>query len=105
MLELGSEAGFLRQFLPEVITSEVFEPPGVRLIADACDLPFQDKSLDAIVMTNVFHHLPDVGRFILEAGRCVRPGGKIVQGVLFHPSGSLVDKGVVVNKLITTANL
>ena len=78
VLELGSGAGFLRQFLPEVITSEVFETPRVRLIADACDLPFQDKSLDAIVMTDVFHHIPDVDRFILEAARCVRPGGKIV---------------------------
>ncbi|MEI7844079.1 MAG: hypothetical protein WCI39_13725 [Gallionellaceae bacterium] len=38
VLELGSGAGFLQQFLPEVITSEVFETPGVRLIADACAL-------------------------------------------------------------------
>jgi SAM-dependent methyltransferase len=78
VLELGSGAGFLQQFLPEVITSEVFETPGVRLIADACDLPLPDKSLDAIVMTDVFHHIPDVGRFLMEAGRCIRPGGKIV---------------------------
>lgn len=75
VLELGSGAGFFQQFLPEVITSEVFETPGVSLIADACDLPFPDKSLDAIVMTDVFHHIPDVSRFILEAGRCIRPGG------------------------------
>ena len=78
VLELGSGAGFFQQYLPEVITSEVFETPGVKLIADACDLPLPDKSLDAIVMTDVFHHIPDVGRFILEAGRCIRPGGKIV---------------------------
>ncbi|MCX7114111.1 MAG: class I SAM-dependent methyltransferase [Proteobacteria bacterium] len=78
VLELGSGAGFLQQFLPDVITSEVFEMPGVRLIADACDLPLPDKSLDAIVMTDVFHHIPDVGRFLLEATRCVRQRGKIV---------------------------
>jgi SAM-dependent methyltransferase len=78
VLELGSGAGFLQQFLPEVITSEVFETPGVRLIADACALPLPDKSLNAIVMTDVFHHIPDVGRFLLEAARCVRQGGQIV---------------------------
>jgi SAM-dependent methyltransferase len=78
VLELGSGAGFLRLFLPDAITSEVFETPGVRLIADACHLPLPDNSLDAIVMTDVFHHIPDVGRFLLEAARCVRPGGKIV---------------------------
>ena len=45
VLELGSGAGFFQQYLPEVITSEVFETPGVKLIADACDLPLPDKSL------------------------------------------------------------
>ncbi len=78
VLELGSGAGFFQFVLPEVITSEVFETPGVKLIADACALPLPDHSLDAIVMTDVFHHIPDVGRFFLEATRCVRPGGKIV---------------------------
>jgi len=78
VLELGSGAGFMQELLPEIITSEVFETPGVGLIADACNLPLPDKSLDAIVMTDVFHHIPDVSRFLLEAARCVRPGGKIV---------------------------
>jgi SAM-dependent methyltransferase len=78
VLELGSGAGFFQQFLPSVITSEVFETPGVKLIADACDLPLPNQSLDAIVMTDVFHHIPDVSRFLAEATRCVRPGGKIV---------------------------
>lgn len=78
VLELGSGAGFLSEFLPEVITSEVFETPNVRLIADACRLPLADRTLDAIVMTDVFHHIPDVSHFLSEATRCVRPGGKIV---------------------------
>jgi len=78
VLELGSGAGFLNQFLPEVITSEVFQTPCVRLIADACNLPLPNQSLDAIVMTDVFHHIPDVSRFLLEAARCVRPGGIIM---------------------------
>lgn len=78
VLELGSGAGFLREILPTVITSEVFETSGVKLITDACHLPFSDKSLSAIVMTDVFHHIPDVGRFFLEATRCICPGGKIV---------------------------
>jgi SAM-dependent methyltransferase len=78
ILELGSGAGFFNQLLPNVITSEVFDIPDVSLIADACDLPLPNQSLDAIVMTDVFHHIPDVSRFFVEATRCVRPGGKIV---------------------------
>lgn len=78
VLELGSGAGFLQDHIPNLITSEVFETPGVRLVADARDLPLPDRSLDAIVMTDVFHHIPDANRFFSEALRCVRPGGKIV---------------------------
>src|SRR5579859_5879977 len=78
VLELGSGAGFLQSFLPGVITSEVFATPGVRLVADARNLPLPDMSLDAIVMTDVFHHIPDVDGFFSEAARCVRPQGKIV---------------------------
>lgn len=78
VLELGSGAGFLQSYLPGVITSEVFATPGVGLVADARDLPLPDKSLDAIVMTDVFHHIPDVDGFFSEAARCVRPQGKIV---------------------------
>lgn len=75
VLELGSGAGFLGDMAPEVITSEVFLTPGVALVADGRHLPFMTGGLDAIVMTDVFHHIPDVASFLGEAARCVRPGG------------------------------
>lgn len=78
VLELGSGGGFMKDFLPTLITSEVFQVPGVALIADACALPFVDDSLDAIVMTDVLHHIPDVQSFFNEAARCIRQDGKIV---------------------------
>ena len=78
VLELGSGAGFLQEILPNIITSEIFETPGISLIADACQLPFSDSALDAIVMTDVLHHIPNVDRFFSEAERCIRPGGKII---------------------------
>src|SRR5690349_11996351 len=78
ILELGSGAGFFAEYLPGVIASEVFLTPNINLVADACRLPFADNSLAAIVMTDVFHHIPDVKAFLSEAQRCIRPGGKIV---------------------------
>ncbi len=78
VLELGSGAGFFKTYCPRAITSEVFLISGVDVIADACHLPFPGESLDAIVMTDVFHHIPDAGDFLSEATRCLRPGGKIV---------------------------
>jgi SAM-dependent methyltransferase len=77
VLELGSGAGFAKQHLPGLITSEVFFCPGVDLVANAVRLPFKDSSLRAIVMTDVLHHVPNVRSFFAEATRCVRPGGVI----------------------------
>lgn len=77
VLEIGSGAGFFSEFLPQVITSEVFHVPEIDLVANACALPLQRNSLDAIVMTDVFHHIPSIRRFFSEATRCIRPGGRI----------------------------
>lgn len=78
ILELGSGAGFLSDYLPGLITSEVFSGDDIRIILDAQKLPFVDSSLRAVVMVDVFHHLPAVRHFFTEAARCVRPEGKII---------------------------
>jgi SAM-dependent methyltransferase len=78
VLEIGSGAGHLSQFVPDLITSEIFPCPGVQIVLDARQLPFASGSLRAIVMTNVLHHVPDVQYFLSEAARCLRPGGKIL---------------------------
>lgn len=78
VLEIGSGAGFLKQVLPQVITSEVFPLEGVDRVEDATALSFADSSLDAIVMTDVLHHVPDVSLFFAEAARTLRDDGAIV---------------------------
>ena len=78
VLELGSGAGFLRDFIPGLVTSEILPCPDVDIILDGYELPFVDNSLRGIVMTDVFHHLPHPRNFLKEATRCVKPGGVIV---------------------------
>lgn len=78
VLELGSGGGFLGEFIPGLVTSEVFEVPGVQRVVDARALPFGDGALRGIVMSNVIHHVPEVERFLAEAQRCLRPGGRLV---------------------------
>jgi SAM-dependent methyltransferase len=77
VLELGSGAGFFDEVVPETITSDIMLTPGARVVLDGLRLPVEDGSLRAIVMTNVFHHLPDARRFLTEAARAVRPGGVV----------------------------
>ncbi|MGC2226755.1 MAG: class I SAM-dependent methyltransferase [Candidatus Sulfotelmatobacter sp.] len=78
VLELGSGAGYCERFIPGLITSEIFHCSRVKIVADAQQIPFADGSLRAIVMTDVFHHMPQAEHFFAEATRCLRKDGKIL---------------------------
>ncbi len=75
ILELGSGGGFLDDYVPELVASDVISAPGIHAVLDGQRLPFSDSSLHAVAMVNVFHHLPRPERFLAEATRCVRVGG------------------------------
>lgn len=77
VLELGAGGGFMSDFVPNLITSEIFVCPNIAAVLDALHLPFAAGSLRGIVMTDVLHHLPQARVFFAEAARCVRPGGVI----------------------------
>ena len=77
VLELGSGGGFLRELLPQATTSDVIAYADVDEVIDARRLPRPDASLRAILMFDVFHHIPDVERFLAEAQRCLVPGGRL----------------------------
>jgi len=76
LLELGSGGSLLRESCPRVITSDLVEGVADRVI-DGRELPFPDASLRALFLTHVFHHIPDVERFLREAERVLVPGGVI----------------------------
>jgi SAM-dependent methyltransferase len=76
-VELGSGGGFVKSVLPCVMTSDVVGYPEVDCVVDATRMPFDDESLRAILMMNVFHHIPDVVAFLNQATRCLKPGGRI----------------------------
>lgn len=77
VLEIGSGAGFLNEYITGLITSDTFHLPWLSVVMDAQTLPFRDQSLRAIVMFNVLHHIKSVERLFEEASRCVRPSGII----------------------------
>ena len=76
-LELGAGGGFMSDVVPDLITSEIFYCPNIRAVLDGSCLPFGARSLRAIVMTNVLHHLSQPRLFFAEATRCVRSGGVV----------------------------
>jgi ubiquinone/menaquinone biosynthesis C-methylase UbiE len=46
--------------------------------ANACVLPFRDRSFDLIFCVNALHHFEHFEDFIIEARRVLRPGGMLV---------------------------
>lgn len=89
-LELGSGGGFVQEVLPDMVTSDILPYRDIDLVVDAMAMPFDDASLRALCMVNVFHHIPDVGRFFAEAARVLVPGGRVLMvdqhiGLLSRP--------------------
>lgn len=76
-LELGSGGGFLHQFVPGLLTTDVVELPFVARVCRAESLPFANASVSAIFMVNVLHHVSDPAAFFREAARTLKPGGVI----------------------------
>ncbi|MDO9546777.1 MAG: methyltransferase domain-containing protein [Pelolinea sp.] len=78
VVELGSGAGFIKDHIPGVITSDVMFLPFIDSVLNGANLPFPNHSFDGLVMIDVFHHIPDVDRFINESIRIIRGGGRII---------------------------
>jgi SAM-dependent methyltransferase len=77
-LEIGSGGGFLKKFLPDVITSDVLPGDGIDRVENACCLNFPDHSLKAVYANAVLHHISDSVRCLSEIQRVLVPGGVFV---------------------------
>jgi len=78
ILELGSGAGFLKEYIPKLLTSEIIMIPNVDIILDGTRLPFSTNVLGGIVMIDVLHHIPNAASFFSDAATCIKPGGVII---------------------------
>jgi SAM-dependent methyltransferase len=50
---------------------------------DATALPYEDASMDAVVLTAVLGEIPDCAAALREIHRVLKPGGRLVVGELF----------------------
>ena len=83
IVELGSGSSYIKELRPEIITSDV--APGIAdMVIDGRVLPFADESVQALFLTHVFHHIPDIERFFSEALRVLVPGGVISMVEITH---------------------
>jgi hypothetical protein len=82
ILEIGSGTSPLKQFLPNVITSDVLELDYLDLVFDCHDIDkfdaINDNSIDVITLTNVLHHLRNPIVFLNRAASKLKSGGKVI---------------------------
>jgi SAM-dependent methyltransferase len=77
-VEIGGGSGMAREFLPDVLVTDLVRTPHVDLVADALALPFAGASIDNLIGTDCLHHLPHPDRLFTEAIRVLRPGGRLI---------------------------
>lgn len=94
LVELGSGGGFIKQHIPNVITSDVIDLTTVDKVFSAMEMPFENDSIDALFMIDVLHHITDPTLFFKEAIRCLKPGGKVV---MVEPASTLWGKYIYQN--------
>jgi SAM-dependent methyltransferase len=82
ILEVGSGTSPLKQFLSNVITSDVLELDYLDLVFDCHEIDKLDaipgKSVDVITLTNVLHHLKSPIGFLNCAASKLKSGGKVI---------------------------
>lgn len=78
IVEIGSGGGFLKEIIPDVVTSDVIAGPGIDKVFFAEKMPFKKNSVSAFVMIDVLHHIKDSEKAFHEMERCLKVNGKII---------------------------
>jgi SAM-dependent methyltransferase len=77
-VELGAGSSMLKDYYPDVVTSDIVPAPHLERVLDAMQLDLPDQSVRVLYGINCFHHFPDPARFFAEVARVVRPGGGVI---------------------------
>ncbi|MEO8209842.1 MAG: class I SAM-dependent methyltransferase [bacterium] len=77
-VELGAGSGNFKEYMPEVISADIDECDWLDMCFDAHSMPFENDNLANIVLIDVLHHLYNPVKFLNEANRVLKKGGRIV---------------------------
>lgn len=77
-VELGSGPGLARGYIPDLELTDIVKAPWHDREVRAEALPYADRSLGALVLFDVLHHVPQPRQFFVEAQRVLVPGGRVI---------------------------
>ncbi len=78
IIELGSGGGFIKDIIPNMITSDTVKGPGIDKVFSAEKIPYKNNSVACFFMLNVLHHIKKSESAIYEMQRCLKKNGRIV---------------------------
>lgn len=104
-LEIGGGIGNLKELLPDVTSSDIQLSENLDVVADAQNLPIKNGALSNIVMLDVLHHLEFPVKFLRDASRALKPGGRIVMiEPAITPGSTLFYRFIHHEPVITSAD-
>lgn len=77
-LEIGSGPGFLSNVVEDVITSDIHNYTGVKVVCDAHNLTFKNQSFSNVFFFDALHHFSSPFNAFCEISRVLKPGGRLV---------------------------
>ncbi len=86
-VELGSGIGNIQEAIPNCIRTDLFPNPWIDRVENAYQLSFADRSIDNLILFDVFHHLRYPGTALQEFRRVLVPGGRVL---IFEPCLSVL---------------
>jgi SAM-dependent methyltransferase len=89
ILDIGGGTAHIKDFSPDIISTDILWFPGIDVVADAHRLPFPDRFFSGVVMLDVLHHLERPIDFLREASRVLKPGGRLA---MIEPAMTLLAR-------------
>jgi len=77
VLDIGGGTAHIKEFRPDIVSTDILLFPGIDVVADAHRLPFRNEFFAGVVMLDVLHHLERPIEFLKEASRVLKPGGRL----------------------------
>ena len=94
LLEIGSGGGFIKDIIPNIVTSDIMPLPCCDMTFNAEKMPFENDTHSAIFTLNVLHHIPNCENFFEESQRILKKGGVLY---LIEPANTLVSRFIYQN--------
>ena len=77
----GSQTMLLKKYFSHVVSIDIAPTTDTKdiIIANVCDLPFEDKEFDIVFSSNVLEHVDDINKAFSEMKRVLKDDGKTYQ--------------------------